>query len=619
MRVQPRQQLLDIWESVARSCWENGRWRWGGSYGPNSISDAEQLLCLMLPATRLDSFGLDRPDHTSNRMVQSLRRLGTASDIPRVLVDVLTEYFMKYRDDSGAPTFSGETYFETDPEAGEPTKEQLQLFIVDSFAMSVTLSLATLGFVRVFRQSVSREDMRRRIVELEQLASARLSAAMIGLLRSFSVKVFTVDSMEGRNLCQLANQSKLPTRTVVSQLQLSLRETIASLREVLIGSGQTSDDLDSPDRLFECGWSWSIVRKAPQIDTTEKVGDQPEGVADDRPYLYFTVIALDAIEDLFSERTRLLGLLNEEQQRLSRALQLRWEVTRTYWATVATFGDGRRWPLEAIPWRTSDQTESDYFTLQVTSLVVKGLERIRGSDTELARVGRVLATLAERARVTSRPLRDDPNVHLHFPGVQLRLTGSEAIGPEGVENPRLIWSVPEFATLLLQRSAGIASLMSDADERSVLLEFGDEVWNHIEGRRLDDGAGAGLWDQASRYFEELNIYQTQPSWYYTERVVASLVAVARVLNQPPLRNERLINQALDLLREAEQIYDRELLSGGTEAGPQLRETLRLVELTLRRAREILPERPGTSIALINDMLRMLDRLAAARGDAFEEL
>ena len=36
----------------------------------------------------------------------------------------------------------------------------------------------------------------------------------------------------------------------------------------------------------------------------------------------------------------ILGLLNEEQQRLSRALQLRWELTRSYWATMATFGDG---------------------------------------------------------------------------------------------------------------------------------------------------------------------------------------------------------------------------------------------------------------------------------------
>ncbi len=167
-------------------------------------------------------------------------------------------------------------------------------------------------------------------------------------------------------------------------------------------------DLDSPDRLFECGWSWGIVTEAPPIETDEPVGEQPKGAAQDAPYLYFTVIALDAIEDLFSERTRILGLLNDEQQRLSRALQLRWELTRSYWATVATFGDGHRWPLEDIPWRTTDEDASDYYTLLVTSLAVKGLARERGSDTELARVGMVLTELANRARITRRPFDNDP-------------------------------------------------------------------------------------------------------------------------------------------------------------------------------------------------------------------
>ena len=62
MRVRPRQQLLEIWESVARSSWSDDGWGWGGSHGPNSISDAEQLLCLLLPATKVEAFELDRPD-----------------------------------------------------------------------------------------------------------------------------------------------------------------------------------------------------------------------------------------------------------------------------------------------------------------------------------------------------------------------------------------------------------------------------------------------------------------------------------------------------------------------------------------------------------------------------
>ena len=108
------------------------------------------------------------------------------------------------------------------------------------------------------------------------------------------------------------------------------------------------------------------------------------------------------------------------------------------------------------------------------------------------------------------------------------------------------------------------------------------------------------------------------SWYYTERVVEALVTVANVLNQPPTRNESLPRQAIDLIREAEQIYDRELLNGGSEGGPQLRDTLQLVDVTLRRAREIRSERPGTASALAIEVLRKLDRLAAARRDVDSE-
>ena len=102
------------------------------------------------------------------------------------------------------------------------------------------------------------------------------------------------------------------------------------------------------------------------------IGKQPTGVAEARPYLYFTVAALDGIQDLFSEQTRLRGLLDVEQQRLSRALQLRWDVTRQFWAKIATFGGGDRWPIEDLPWTTTDGSESDYYSLLLTSIVIAG-------------------------------------------------------------------------------------------------------------------------------------------------------------------------------------------------------------------------------------------------------
>ncbi|MGI5146889.1 SCO2524 family protein [Plantactinospora sp. CA-294935] len=608
MRIQPRQELLEIWAATVRSSWQDGKWQWGGRDGPNSISDAEQLLCILLPATQAD-FGLDRPDETAEEMIRALRPLGTATQIPRVLIQVLTEYYQRYTDKSGTPVFSGRTYFQTD--GGEPSEQQLDLDIVDSFAMSITLSLSAIGFARVFRTAVRREEILREIDELENMASARLTAAMVGLLRSFAVNVFDVDSDEGQALVRTLNQSNLPQRQIVAQLRRRLRQTIASFREVMIGSGQVAD-LDSPNRLFECGWSWGIVRDAPEVETTEPVGQQPSGVAPEEPYLYFTVIAIDAIEELFTERTRILGLLNEEQQRLSRALQLRWDLTRGYWATVATFGDGHRWPLEDIPWRTTDRDATDYYTLLVTSLAVKGLVVERGADADLSRVGAVLEELANRARITRRPFDQDPALTLHSPGVRLTLQNSDKLG-----GPTLRWAVTEFSALLLQRTAYIAGLLSDADQRARMLELADRVWDHLVLRRLERGAGRSLWDQPARVFQQFDEYHDEPSWYYTERVVQSLVTTVRVLRRPPLRSDRLTMHALDLLNEAEHLYDVELLAGAAEAGPKMQQTLQVVRVNLRRAREIVHERPGTAAALTSSVLRRLDELNAARRDVAE--
>jgi hypothetical protein len=602
---------LEIWGAAVRSSWRDGRWVWGGRDGSNSISDAEQLLCILLPATQMETFKIDRPDETADEMIRALRPLGNATQIPRVLLQVLTEYFTKYTDESGTPIFAGSTYFDVDDGGATPAPQQLELDIVDSFAMSVTLSLATIGFVRVFRGAVRREEIMREIDALENMASVRLSAAMVGLLRSFSVNVFDVDSSEGQALCRTANQSGLPQRQVVSQLRRELRETMASFREVLIGSGQVSD-LESPNRLFECGWSWGVVKDAPLIETTEDVGHQPKGVAQEAPYLYFTVIALDAIEDLFSERTRILGLLNDEQQRLSRALQLRWELTRTYWATVATFGDGHRWPLEDIPWRTTDEDASDYYSLLVTSLAVKGLVLVRGSDAELFRVGQVLNELANRARITRRPFDDDASLALHVPGVRLSLVGSEQLG-----GPRLRWKVSEFSALLLQRTTGIAGLLGDAEQRAGLLELADRAWDHLVERRLEGGVGRSLWDQPAKAFPQLKAHYDEPSWYYTERVVQGLVTTANMLNRQPLRSDRLSGFARDLLSEAEHLYDMELLSGAAEAGPKMQQTLQIIRVNLMRAREIVQDRPGTAASLATKVLRSLDELAAARRDIAE--
>lgn len=609
MDVQPRQHLLEIWRAFASYSAGGAEWRWGGRDGSNSISDAEQLLCIMAPAADVPTFRIDRPDETEDDVIGSLSALGDHLEVPKRLVQLITEYLEKYTAPDGTPSFSGDTYFSAaEPTAADEIKpEQRALDVVDSFSISVTLMLATIGFAKTFRAVVTRETLRQQVDRLEEMASVRLTAAMVGLLRSFAVNVFDTTDEQGRQLLKTTNQGRLPERQIVEELRLSLREINARLRDdVTIGSGAEEGSLlDNPNRLFECGWSWGLVENAPPIEGTDQIGRQPDGVAEPKPYLYFTVVALDAIRSLFSERTRLLGLLNEEQLRLAQALQLRWDLTQSYWSVVGTFGSDR-WPLEDLPWRATDGRESDYLNLLISGMVVQDLITRRASDTDLARVGVVLDELANRSRITRRPFADDPAIRLHHPGETFLLVGSEKAG-----GPQLGWVASDFAPVLLKRTVHLAGLLSDNEARQNATSLAGRVWAHLTDRRLTDDRAADLWDDPSRVFD-IDAKPTLPSWYYTKRVVDCLIQAAQVIRSSPPRSERLTDIAADLLIEAEHLYDQEQLNGLAQRGERLRTELEQVNRQLQRARRILRQRPGSAKALTEDVLIRLDRLAAAR-------
>jgi hypothetical protein len=109
------------------------------------------------------------------------------------------------------------------------TPDQRALDVVDSYSMSVSLTLSALGFLRVFRREVTRETLRREIDDIEQAARRRLTAAMVGLLRSFTVNVFEPDSPPGQVLRRNINQAGLSDRRVLEDLQDALKPLRASL------------------------------------------------------------------------------------------------------------------------------------------------------------------------------------------------------------------------------------------------------------------------------------------------------------------------------------------------------------------------------------------------------
>lgn len=608
MQIQPRQQLLDAWRSVARLSYLDGSWRFGGRDGSNSISDAEQLLCIMGPATEIPIFRLDNPDTANKDVLEALRGLGDDIQVPLRLVQALAAYIDRYTGPDGTPVFSGGTYFQPGVEGEEIKQEQRDLDVVDSFSISVTLMLAIVGFTRVFRQLVTRPALLTQVDSLETKASRRLTAAMVGLLRSFTVNVFPAEADFGRELLRMVNQERRPVRQVVDELREALREINARLRDdVTIGSGAAEgSELDLPNRLFECGWSWGIVADAPEIETASDVGVQRPGVAQNAPYMYFTTVALDAIQALSSERTRLLGLLDEAQLKLAQALQLRFELTRSYWATIATFGSGR-WPLEDLPWRTTDGIEFDYFSLLVSGMVVQNMVAVRATNADLTRVASVLEEVANRSRITRRSSEREPALDVHQPGLRFPLEGSEDIG-----GPRLAWTVADISPLLLKRALNLAGLLSEGTSRSRLLDLSDEVWKHLQSRIIEGGLPHGLWDQPAGAYPQLTVTYDEASWYYTRRVVDCLVTAARVINEPPVRSDLLAQIAADLLNEADHLYDRERLNGSTYSGQSLREELNQIGVELERARSVRRERPGVAVAVTEEVLRKLDHLSAAR-------
>lgn len=624
MRLQPRQQILEVWRSLAATAYRNRKWEWGGRDESNSVSDAEQLLCLLYPATELSSLSLDRPDAMAADVQAALRDIGDPIRIPQVVTDVIADYIARYTDEDGDPEFGGGSYLHTFEDGSGTsdtslpiTPEQRKLGVIDSYSLSVTVCLASLGFLSVFDKSVRRPDLKNKVKDLQDSVGKRLTSAMIGLLRSFTVQSVEPDSEIARVMISTVNQSGAPEQVVLDELRTRLTGLRTRLRDdVRIGIDRDAVDLDNDNLLFECGWSWGITDNAEPVEVNlEEAGlvTKPrvcyqQGVANPRPYLYSTVVALDGINDLLSSRTAELGLLNDAQVRLAENLRIRWALTQRYWSTIARFG-GQQWPLEDVPWRTSDSEESDYFSLLVSAVLVQDLQDRQATDDDLTRAVSVFESLAQRGRISRRVMATDRAVEMHVPGVQMRLGGSESIGPQ------LYWRVADFAPLLLKRTLQAARLAGNVAARNQLIRLAEKTMEHLAKRQIRRGPAAGLWDDPG---ELLFPFQNrkpeeEPSWYLTERVIEALVAATRMFSQQPLRSGALVARVYDLLNEAEHLLNQELLNA--DATTAVRSKLGDIEAKLARARAVVNERPGTANALTMDALLKLDQIAIGHDDA----
>ncbi|RJO77951.1 hypothetical protein D5S18_06655 [Nocardia panacis] len=617
MRIQPRQQLLQVWQALLANCYRDSKWVWGGRDGANSISDTEQLLCLLYPATEITAFALDQPDDMADDIRTVLSPLGEETRIGGALVVMIEEYFTRNTAPGGAPRFAAGSYLRS-ADAGTPSGEQYQLEVVDAYSMSLSLCIAALRFLRVFQRFVDKQVRREakelsvRIRELLPQISIRLTAAMTGLVRSFVVHTPEPKSEAGQAILGMLNQTGASEDSVIAGIARRLdRVRVQMANDVKLG--QTPDiDLADDLLLFQCGWTWGIDQKATPIDFVDQGISTQLGYAASRPDLYFTIVALDGINDLTARRTREMDLLNDEQRQLADALELRWDLTQRYWSAVARYGAGR-WPLEDFPWRTSDGEESDYYSLAISAMVLQDFINRQTTD-ELPQVVAVLDQLARRGRIISRLTPGDSAGAMHFPGLSIPMPGSAGIG----DGPPLQWVVPDFATLLMKRALSAWRLSGDVATRDRLMSLAEATMDHLNARRIASGPARGLWDDAARVAQvgdndEASGEVLQPSWYLTERVVECLVAADRNYRQPPLAMTSMISRAIEMRSEAEHLLNQEMLEVGD---PDVSQTmLERIEQQLDEARRLLSEQPATAFSLAEQALLQLHELAYARRDA----
>jgi hypothetical protein len=542
----PRAGILEIWRRTAELSYREHQWRWNGR---DALSDADQLWCLLLPAIQVETLGFDRPDATHHDVLTVLEPLGGAREIPWTVVNAIGEYLRRY--DPGTPAFSADGYLAT--RRGDASDLQRPLEVVESFSTAVSLSLTVLHYLRVLWATVTSEQRRDQITELERLTGRRLTAAMVGLLRSF-----TVGGADLQPLRRIPMAGIRQLRTALAQIRAGLADLVPEL-----GSSQ-ANRCPGEHELFSCGWAWGVVSDAPAVETSEDIGGQHDGFAEPQPSLYFTARALEAIEDLFSERTRILGLLNEEQFRLAHALRIHAELARSYWSTIATAG-GDNWLVEDLT-RDSSTEDSGRASLDLVSIVIADVNHRRAAQDDVERLRRVALTIAAH--------RPADELHLDLPG-------SQRYG-----SSMLRWRIRDYSARAVRQLLCIASQTAEPPARSEILE--------------------------QMYHAHPPLIGPAGSWYDVRRLVDVLIAEADLVNAPPLRTADLSRSVAELLRDAEQSFDRELLVA--RADDRLKSALRVADETLRRARAIQRERPGTAAVLASEVLRELDRLAIARQD-----
>lgn len=603
-------EILAVWRRWVAFCHadeglpppDDGTLPWGDRRtSRNCIVDAELLECLLYPQDAIEWLSLGGLYNADPAVVRALNPPdATSTDRldPKLLRHIaarLMDFFETYGKDG--PTFLPGSYASV-PDGDPPTDFPP---ITDAYTFSASVCVRTKLLLERWSARGERlsDELEVDVKRLQELADKRLTAALAGLCRSFVVSGTGIEGWQTEQVVEWPADNP------------SMRAIRTQLSPYFHGP----DPAGAP---FECGWSWGEVKPEHDHEYLEKGADlaPPDWYAQPAPYLYFTVMAVDGIADLFSNRIQASRVLSEDQSYLASWLRFFWEKTWEFWSTLA-FSPGRRtdWAIEDVPWRTADGDESEYWTAYLLRIITAypGHRQLSVYEDErrVDRLTAVLEELGQRSRVTRRSVRlcidgqvmDDPSLRLHEPRqVRVRLVPAREKGaPTGPEGA---WHLYDLAPQLLKIAGRLLQGSGSPAARERLTDLIDSVWGHLRGRCLQpDQVGqfhSYGWDAGPGGPAPETDERDVSSWYLTERVVEALTAVetASGVRSMPARTTRA---AVDEVVAELRWHVKTKLGSSTDR--------RKILTDIAEAEMLAETSPALGLGLVMEMARDLGRQA----------
>ncbi len=622
----------DIWQD----------WRNPSGDVANAILETEQVLSFFYPQDTLPEWRLEAMSSNASKelreTVRGFKSVSSYSGFLQVILEFLITHFERNVGKDGQQNFQTPAYFAPDSKISNAS-------VTDAYSMGMSLCIICKRLAhRIINghPDVGEEDETMSLAEkLWTLSDERLTECLRGLLSAFAVNAANADGWHA-NGDQGVGMWAWPGEE--NDQNAGHRPTIAKLREIKkrltdlgfsIGVGQA----------FECGWSWGpIVRSKTdwnwlygQSGTRKISGEQAVWKrvidhaanapvsAENAPYLYFTVIALDGLEDLFSPELESSGLLNSEQVVLAARLRTLETLTREFWEALALSpprnDQYRDWLVERIPWRTADGKDSPYWNLFLLRIIAPRLSR---SEDTSARLVRLTERLAEAGVILREPIpsASDPALNLHWPGLLFDLAytrpeaGKSKKGSYEIEKDA--WAVYDFAPQLMKVCIRFQGLSESPRLQLRWTALIEEIWKHLAARRDEHTSRGRGWDRIDKVFREFTDSLRErgafdaadgttvlpwkdhesgdddrncavASWYYTERVIEGLTALCDLKSARQGADSRLRDIAQAMLVElGDSVSDRALLdemrrNAESRPGDML---VTLIERLIREKREL---------------------------------